>query len=526
MNMLPVMIVDDEKLAREDLQTFIDWESLGFYIVATAVNGRQALKMYAQYHPKIIFTDIKMPVMDGIEFSRELRKIDEETIIILLTAYEEFSYAKAAIRLGITDYVIKNEITPQSMEALLKKLRQRIEIVQKSSNILNDKLIENFFQSEDENKEMLGNKMLEKRFYYLMVEQNLPLNISEESSLAEFPVKKQDISEALRGLEYVHMKMEAVSNMRETTTTVILDTDFTSQNDSFQILYQNAVKVREFLIRRFDKNFTVFYTMEPLTLPGWKKLCKDNEKIFRQRYFKPEEVLVRITGVPEPEGQRENHRNDLLERFLRGQKEEPKDYIRKMYDDICAAYAEALIEGGVSAVEVENQFDVPYFIGDGIGPETVAFLTAAAEKIKTAFPEIPMGIHVLLNGGKQSLAIAKAVNAQFIRCYNLMNSYIANSGYVTAAAPELMRYRKNIGAEAAILTGTATGVAPDKDGIADIKKHLGIPLIIGSGLNIKNIDSIWPYADGAIIGSGFKKDGILSAPVDRDRVTEFMKCIE
>lgn len=200
-------------------------------------------------------------------------------------------------------------------------------------------------------------------------------------------------------------------------------------------------------------------------------------------------------------------------------------------------------------------------IGDGIGSETVAFLTAAAEKIKTAFPEIPMGIHVLLNGGKQSLAIAKAANAQFIRCYNLMNSYIANSGYVTAAAPELMRYRKNIGAEdimifgdfqvkhgshemtadrtlaekahdvqtsgaeAAILTGTATGVAPDEGGIADIKKHLNIPLIIGSGLNIKNIDSIWPYADGAIIGSGFKKDGILSAPVDRDRVTEFMKCI-
>lgn len=165
MNMIPVMIVDDEKLAREDLQTFIDWESLGFHIVATAVNGRQALKMYVQYHPKIIFTDIKMPVMDGIEFSKELRKMDEGIIIILLTAYEEFSYAKAAIQLGITDYVIKNEITPQSMEVLLKKLRQRIEIEQKSSNILNDKLIENFFQSESENKEMLGSKMLEKRYY-------------------------------------------------------------------------------------------------------------------------------------------------------------------------------------------------------------------------------------------------------------------------------------------------------------------------------------------------------------------------
>lgn len=337
MNMLPVMIVDDEKLAREDLQTFIDWESLGFYIVATAVNGRQALKMYKQHHPKIIFTDIKMPVMDGIEFSKELRKTDEETIIILLTAYEEFSYAKAAIQLGITDYVVKNEITQQSMEVLLKKLRQRIEIVQKSSNILNDKLIENFFQSENENKEMLGSEMLEKRFCYLMIEQNLPLNISGETSWTDLLIKKQEISEALRGLEYTLMKMKAVSNMRETTTTVILDTDFVSLNDSYQILYQNAVKVREFLAGRFEKDFTVFYTMEPMTLPDWKKLCKNNEEIFRQRYFKPEEALVRITGSTEKKGMREDCNKDLLQQLISGQEEETEACIRKIYDDICDA---------------------------------------------------------------------------------------------------------------------------------------------------------------------------------------------
>ncbi|RKJ43610.1 response regulator [bacterium 1XD8-76] len=337
MNELSVMIVDDEKLAREDMQTFIDWESLGFHIVATAVNGRQALKMYEKHHPKIVFTDIKMPVMDGIEFSKALRKIDEQVIIILLTAYEEFSYAKAAITLGVTDYVIKNEITPQSMEILLGKLRQRIETVQRSSNILNDKLIENYFQAQEDNVGILEGRMLEKRLCYLMVEQNLPLNISEEPADADFCVRKQEISEALRGVDYVSMKMKAVSNVWENVTAVILDTELISQNDNYQILYKNAVRVREFLEERFERDFTVFYTMEPLTLPNWKKLCKNNERIFRQRCFKPEEAIVGIVRKPESQSRRADFDKKQLQQLMGGSEEKLEEYIGKIYDDICEA---------------------------------------------------------------------------------------------------------------------------------------------------------------------------------------------
>ncbi len=220
--------------------------------------------------------------------------------------------------------------------------------------------------------------------------------------------------------------------------------------------------------------------------------------------------------------------------------------------------AEALAEGGADAIEVENQFDAPYYIGDKIGCETTAFLTAAAFRIREEFPEIPMGIHMLLNGNTQAVAIAKAVGADFIRAYNLMNAYISNSGYIGASGPELMRFRRHInaekvmifgdfqvkhgshaitadrslaekahdiqacGAEAAILTGSATGVAPNADMVAEVKKALSIPLIIGSGLTTRNADQLWPLVDGAIIGSGFKVDGVLSNPVDRKRVAEFM----
>lgn len=210
----------------------------------------------------------------------------------------------------------------------------------------------------------------------------------------------------------------------------------------------------------------------------------------------------------------------------------------------------------------ENQFDTPYLIGGYIGPETVAFLTSVAIRIRELFPHIPMGINVHLNGALQAIAVAKASNADFVRCFNLMNAYISNSGYIGAAAPELMRYRKNIaaeeimifgdfqvkygshaitadrsiiekardiqnsGAEAAILTGSMTGIAPDKNLIIDIKNNgLLIPLLLGSGINAKNAHLLWPIADGAIIGSGFKKEGRLSEPVDIERVKEFVSAV-
>ncbi|MGI5888572.1 MAG: BtpA/SgcQ family protein [Oscillospiraceae bacterium] len=230
--------------------------------------------------------------------------------------------------------------------------------------------------------------------------------------------------------------------------------------------------------------------------------------------------------------------------------------------DFALRDADALAEGGIDAIQVENQFDTPYCQGKDIPVETVAFITAAAYRIKERYPEIPLGINVHLNGADQAMAIAKAVGADFIRVFNLMNAYISNAGYCGAAGPELMRYRNALdaseimvfgdfqvkhgshaitadrtlkekahdietcGAEAAILTGSATGIAPDESLIGEVKSGIKIPLLIGSGLNASNFDTLWPLVDGAIIGSGFKPHGDLSAPVSRELVRELVDMTE
>lgn len=126
MKKIPVMLVDDEQLVLEDLQSIIDWELYGFEVVCTAKNGKQALKKYYEQMPRVIFVDIQMPFMNGIEFARELRKMDKKTILVFLTAYSDFEYAKQAFLYRVDDYLLKNEITDKRMEDKLCEIRKQI----------------------------------------------------------------------------------------------------------------------------------------------------------------------------------------------------------------------------------------------------------------------------------------------------------------------------------------------------------------------------------------------------------------
>lgn len=117
-----VMIVDDEYIVREDMRAIVDWEKLGFRILCEATNGRQGLELFLSCRPKLVITDIKMPVMDGLEMAEAILKTAPETKFILLTAYDEFDFARAAMRLGITQYLLKHEIDSETMEELLKKI--------------------------------------------------------------------------------------------------------------------------------------------------------------------------------------------------------------------------------------------------------------------------------------------------------------------------------------------------------------------------------------------------------------------
>ncbi len=105
--MIKVMIVDDEKYVRMGIKNETDWALIGCEVVAEASNGEEALAAAEEVRPDLVISDIRMPKMDGLKLAGELMDRYPGIKIIFLTAYDEFEYARQAVRLGVSDYILK-----------------------------------------------------------------------------------------------------------------------------------------------------------------------------------------------------------------------------------------------------------------------------------------------------------------------------------------------------------------------------------------------------------------------------------
>jgi YesN/AraC family two-component response regulator len=113
-----IIVAEDEKLIRENIVKKIRSIGEHFVIAGEAHNGNAALQLVENVHPDILITDIKMPVLDGLALTAEVRKLYPLTRIIIVTGYDEFTYAKQAIELGVKNYLLK----PVSIGELKKTL--------------------------------------------------------------------------------------------------------------------------------------------------------------------------------------------------------------------------------------------------------------------------------------------------------------------------------------------------------------------------------------------------------------------
>lgn len=218
--------------------------------------------------------------------------------------------------------------------------------------------------------------------------------------------------------------------------------------------------------------------------------------------------------------------------------------------------ARAYLAGGCDGVIVENHGDVPFAKPHRIGPEVAAHMSVAADRIKQALGA-PVGINVLANAPIPALAIASASGAGFIRVNQWANAYVANEGLLDGEAAEAMRYRAALRAkgirifadahvkhgahaitgdrpveelvrdlvffdvDAIIATGQRTGHTADIGYIRRIKDASHLPTLVGSGVTAENVAAILSVADGVIVASSLKYDGVWWNPVDPDRVRRF-----
>uniref|UniRef100_A0A7C5Z8A5 Response regulator n=1 Tax=Caldicellulosiruptor owensensis TaxID=55205 RepID=A0A7C5Z8A5_9FIRM len=124
--MFKILLVEDEIFMRKGIIKLIDWDRLGFEVAYEAGNGQEALEILKSEKVDVIITDIKMPVMDGIELIKRVsEKFENKPAIIIISGYNEFEFAKAAIKYGVNDYLLK-PIDENELIQTLEKIKTRI----------------------------------------------------------------------------------------------------------------------------------------------------------------------------------------------------------------------------------------------------------------------------------------------------------------------------------------------------------------------------------------------------------------
>jgi membrane complex biogenesis BtpA family protein len=222
--------------------------------------------------------------------------------------------------------------------------------------------------------------------------------------------------------------------------------------------------------------------------------------------------------------------------------------------------AKKLADGGVHGLMMENFGDTPFFPGR-VPAETIAHMTALASEVKRAVPQLPLGINVLRNDGLSALAIAHAVQSDYIRVNVLCAARLADQGILHGIAHDLLRLRSQLGAQsirifadvdvkhsaplavrpiadevddtidrgladALVVSGAGTGKPTDPSKLRDVKQAAGkTPVFLGSGVSPQTIGNLWSQADGFIVGTYFKIDGNPLNAVDAARVKDFMKSL-
>jgi two-component system response regulator YesN len=125
--MITLLIVEDEQIIREGIVDTIDWYRHGIEICGQAINGADGLEKMKQFQPDILFTDIRMPLMDGLELVRQAKDAGLQFEFILLSGFNDFAYAQQGIQLGAVDFTLK----PCRPEAILKSVLEAKSIVEK-----------------------------------------------------------------------------------------------------------------------------------------------------------------------------------------------------------------------------------------------------------------------------------------------------------------------------------------------------------------------------------------------------------
>lgn len=275
--MIKIIIVDDEKMIREGLVTTMPWKEMGIEVVGSADNGRTALEIAIDKKPHIILTDIRMPKMDGIEFLKRIKEELPKVKVVILSGYDDFSYAQQALRYGAADYLIK-PVNVEELQKVMGDLKDTFK--EENDNDLYWIKVQREMEYETQQYIMsirIGNKedafSLLSKIQYKEVLKNASLEIYKKLYIEIMDATLHELKEDGIQLKEEHSyqyldlinftKLDELQEWVYSFTDKLIELVGKSKKDNYRIVIKNAM---EYIDKHFNEDLSIQQVAEAVHL--------------------------------------------------------------------------------------------------------------------------------------------------------------------------------------------------------------------------------------------------------------------
>ena len=156
-SMYKILLVDDEILVREAIREKMEWKTLGYELVGDCENGKEAMEFLQKQSVDVVLTDIYMPYVDGLELSKHIHEEYPETSIIIFSGYNDFEYARQAIRYNVSEYILK-PVTAKELSVVLQNMKEKLDNKQKEKQQISE--LAKTHRTHAKNEEYIVSKIL------------------------------------------------------------------------------------------------------------------------------------------------------------------------------------------------------------------------------------------------------------------------------------------------------------------------------------------------------------------------------
>lgn len=317
---MKLLIADDEMQIRTGLAEGIDWEALGITEVITAENGIEALELGKEKKPEIILTDIRMPGINGLELGKQITEEYQPVVIIILSGYSDFEYAKEAIKMGAFDYLLK----PINIENLIQRVSNAREEIAKKNLISKNSEIAEGVRKKEAIAKIIQSRVLLEGDEYKTLKNSVNLDFNKQMAAG---ICAMDLEENRRQEQMcIYMENQLAERMKELKgeilyrqqgrifflTEVFSEAEYERKREIIENQFENLNKI---LMNQFGASCTCTLSKSgaskeiPLLVESCEELLKHrlylgNGKVLCRSHFTFQEQL---TFSPVNAGEIQNH---------------------------------------------------------------------------------------------------------------------------------------------------------------------------------------------------------------------------